>query len=199
MIQSLLGLFMVMNVTSAGATNSAIDACKQKHAQFSKICKKTNDVTKAQGVPASLSMYTYEDCGSRDFVTVTLTKSTAGENTPAFTGCTVTEDKFKAGLSKKEVISSLGTKLVVEIDENNLTTQVHTSEGHISCKADPKEANPINWWCGVMILPDTKYTEVTVVDNYQLSPLYFRKKSLKDFLQKTSAADDTSPAKAPLQ
>lgn len=167
------------SVALAGPSKKAV--CEQKHKQYSRICKKTVNIAKMPGMPPSTLNYSYEGCGNKDMVTVTLLNVKADGDTPKYSSCTVWQN-FKNGGVHKEVQSSLGTSLIVEILGDSLTTQVHTAEGHISCKADAQEANPINWWCGVMVHPSTQYKEVGPFDNYQLSPLYFGKKKLRDFL-----------------
>lgn len=165
------------------------NTCEKRRAQYRNSCKAQSDVSKVEGMPASVFANSFENCRRRDFVTVSLINVPASGDTPAHLKCTIAEDSNKAGQSRKEVISSLGTSLIVELDESNLTTQVHTKDGHISCKADPKETNPMNWWCGVMIKPSTKYTDVPPLDNYQLSPLFYRQIKLSDFLMPKQTAE----------
>lgn len=150
------------------------------------------DMTQQLSANTALA-YSHEACSDGSVTQLYLNRILASENASSYISCTVLGIE-KNGHSKQEVITSLGTTLVVQTKNDLIETSVETKDGIVMCKASFSSSGAgTNDWCGIKFKSDKTYTEIKpVLASSDLTSAFYGKKSLAGYLSPALKVDRTA-------
>jgi hypothetical protein len=187
-------LILLMSVSAFAQNNSALQVCNKMHSKNKTRCKSISDVSSTRSVTSTLS-YMYEDCRELSIVVLFLDRVMKTKDHNSYLSCYLSST-IKSGGMKQEIITDMGTSLIIEVEDGEVKTTVKTSEGEIACKSSQAGEKLETWWCGLILKPSKSYVEISNVKNSDLTTVFYNKKKLSTFLKEAEVnPQSTNPVK----